>query len=151
MAEQLNMEDERAAFEAHSKAEGAYNLAPARHDGTDELGRLRSTYYYAPTETAWRTWKVARRSAPVSAPMGQELPPPHWAKTQSYSAEQVQSIIAPYAERICLLTQNLEMEREYVSRARKKTAEQSERIRHLERELATHIDGRTAGALKGGA
>jgi hypothetical protein len=106
-------------------------------------------------------WDAARRTAPVSAPMGQELPPPSTYGEQAdaytdgplWDEDAVRNAIAPYAERIRQLEREL-AERKTASidtpmlrqlmvdyRRAESLGEQHMRMQ----EVFAYIDGRTGG------
>lgn len=115
MSNELNMEAERAAFEAEYRM--LLDLTPC----TDNGG-----YMAYSTHCAWRAWQAARRTTPVSAPLDEELPPlPEAFGTMEnadeeghtmgwlhgYTADQMRGYAidhaAPYAERIHQLEREL--------------------------------------------
>jgi len=158
MSDQMNMDEERAAFEAWVESKGDADVAWLERD-------KRHGFYINLTVSAWwEAWQAARRAAP-SAPMGEELPalPEHHGYTGPHKvfflADMEQyacDAIAPYAERIRLL------ERERATPAWAAFAENGNVIiwsrRRSEVEpvavkydrpvepIIAHIDGRTAGA-----
>lgn len=123
MSTELNMDAERAAFERiyaelnYSTPGGGWN------DFDAETGR----YHEEDTHDAWVFWQAARRTAPVSAPIGEELPPltndhiieiadkTRTAESRdgdyilpiSFARAIEAEIVAPYAERIRLLERAL--------------------------------------------
>jgi hypothetical protein len=109
MAE-LNMEAERAAFEAWARdTDQGY----ASLKGTDAQG---GWYYFEDdAQAAWSAWQAARRTAPVSAPIVEELPAlPDGDEACMYVGyciviprEEVIAWFAPYAERIRQLERDL--------------------------------------------
>jgi hypothetical protein len=68
MSDQMNMDVERAAFEAWLRSRWPNASRP--------IDEKTATGSYAFTENnlLWEAWQAARRTAPVSAPMGEELP-----------------------------------------------------------------------------
>jgi hypothetical protein len=110
MSDELNLEAERAAFEAWSK-----RAAPAYGFDKDERGQ----YVAYPVHAGWEAWQAARRSAPVSAPLDTqafpELPEPKYSAddlVDIFTAEQMfeyaSKHVAPYAERIAHLERELQ-------------------------------------------
>jgi hypothetical protein len=117
----LNMDAERAAFEGVMRAQAKPQLP--------DIFILRSGRYASrETQAKWEIWQEARRTAPVSAPMGEELP--------ALSDEQIVITYrgmfprGPY-----LITPDVHKFARAVEA--KVIAPYAERIRQLERELAT--------------
>jgi hypothetical protein len=108
----LNMDAERADFEEWGE------LTASQKEGTAH--DIAGWYYFDElTEDRWQVWKArASRTAPVSSPIGEELPAPagmidfmdefgRLSHKHGYTVEQVQSIVAPYAARIRQLEREL--------------------------------------------
>jgi hypothetical protein len=129
MSDELNMEAERAEFEAWASKSGPHiTLCHVFSFSPDVNG---GRYHDGTTELCWRAWLAARRTvdtsvdttAHVSAPMGKgiediPLPPLPMTKAQygldhtlSFSAIDMRNYgreaIAPYAERIRQLEREL--------------------------------------------
>jgi hypothetical protein len=66
IGQQADSGDHRPTFEEWAKREGGVNLKLALDDLCED-GRYPATYYYSPTETAWRAWanKPDRVAQPV--------------------------------------------------------------------------------------
>jgi hypothetical protein len=129
MNTELNMEAERAAFEAHM----SQRWAPTDFDRCPD-----ETYRGHIIQDAWTIWQAARRTvdtsvdttAPVSAPIVEELPLPKYPQMNvliegmrseqcGYTADQLRAVVAPYAERI------RQLERELAERKTASTGEAS--------------------------
>jgi hypothetical protein len=165
MAEQLNMDAERAAFEAWARSKG-WSVDPARKESLD-------TYMDTDTEIAWYGWQASRRTAPA-APMGEELP----AQLSETRIKEIvcelfadgtftdddmilwraieSEAIAPYAERIrqlerALRSANLLLAETFISTGKAMSPRATEISEQIEQALAgAYIDGRTAGAAPEG-
>lgn len=61
--------DDHDAFEAWAQREGGVNLLPALIDVCED-GRFPASYFYAPTETAWRAW--ANKPVPARKALSDE-------------------------------------------------------------------------------
>jgi hypothetical protein len=151
----LNLDTERTAFEEWAE------LTASQTEGTAH--DIAGWYYFDElTEDRWQAWKArARRTAPVSAPIVEELPPRPAVQLNGigfYSAKQIGELVAPYAERIRELQAAYDaavsLAGETIDARNAEVAEQVERIRQLEREkkeaYATgYDDGHIAGREKG--
>jgi hypothetical protein len=130
MSNELNLEAERAAFE----------LWAFDYFGDAQKTRQGDGYLYNEVDTAWRAWLVARRTAPVSAPLDtQALPPlPEFPESLKeaimeyrLAADRV-SIESIHKCRLALVRAIHDYAEEYACSV---IAPYAERIAHLEREL----------------
>jgi hypothetical protein len=118
MSDELNMEAERAAFEAWMKSRPGYPFAGAF------------------ANLMWDAWQAARRTAPV-APMGQELPPLPQALDEVEVHSPIVADLPKYTERKVMRSWcDYYTAEQMVEYASKHVAPYAERIRQLERELA---------------